>query len=320
MVPRKAASGSVVGSPASSRAQPSGIRSPRCFAARMLPRATLDSDRSTTIGARPGKGQAKAIGLVPNNACAPPQGAIAAGVLAKRSATSPASARRSTGWPAAPQWCERRIGATATPCIARHLGQSATASVERRIGEAMRRVDRQHGRPRARDDRRREAVDLAGLGLRRVGRHARQAVALEPVRLGGDESARNGARVARATCCTGPGRAQPDPPPRRASASAPRHAPARWRRTFSTVTQETRTFDSTVTPAICGVRTRLGQPAKIAAARRGQRLLLEHVEGGAAEAARPQRRDERWLVDDAAARGVDARPRPASCGRSPRDR
>src|SRR6201999_1173489 len=97
MVPPSALSGSVVGLPAESSAQPSGIFSPRCFAATTLPRATLDNDRSITSGEPPGRGQANAIGLVPNTGLEPPHGAIAAGVLTNISATKPASANRSTG-------------------------------------------------------------------------------------------------------------------------------------------------------------------------------------------------------------------------------
>ena len=46
--PARAESGSVVGLPFLSTAQPSGIFSPRCFDAMTLPRATFDSDRSIT--------------------------------------------------------------------------------------------------------------------------------------------------------------------------------------------------------------------------------------------------------------------------------
>ena len=94
----------------------------------MLPRATFDSDRSMTSGARPGRGQAKATGLVPNTALDPPHGAIAPGVLTNISATSPFPANRSTGWPAAPQWLERRIAAAAMPWLRAASGSAASAN------------------------------------------------------------------------------------------------------------------------------------------------------------------------------------------------
>ena len=128
IVPASAASGSVVGRPSASSAQPTGIGSPRALAATMAPRATAEVDRSTTIGARPGSGQAKAIGLVPKVGRDPPHGAIAAGVLANRIATSPRAASASTGRPAAPQWCERRMGAAASPCARAMSGRWATAA------------------------------------------------------------------------------------------------------------------------------------------------------------------------------------------------
>ena len=58
-----------------------------------------------------------------------------------------------------------------------------------------------------------------------------------------------------------------------------------------------------VTPAMCGVSTRLGQPARADSA--GKRLALEHIERRAAETTRSKRRRQRRLVDDAAARRVD---------------
>jgi hypothetical protein len=62
----------------------------------ILPRATLLSERSITSGVPELRGAAKAMGLVPNSALLPPQGAIAAGLLANMMPTSPRSARRST--------------------------------------------------------------------------------------------------------------------------------------------------------------------------------------------------------------------------------
>ena len=73
--------------------------------------------------------------------------------------------------------------------------------------------------------------------------------------------------------------------------------------TRSAIIAETRSFDSAVTPAMCGVSRRFGQPASGEPG--GQRLLVEHVERGAAETPAAQRRGDGGFVDDAAARGVD---------------
>ena len=108
--PTSATLGSVVTRPSGSSAQSSGIGSPALAASTTLPRATVDTDRSITSGGRfspsgpSARGQAKAIGLVPYSAVAPPQGAIAAGVLEKASAISPRLAASSTWWPATPKW------------------------------------------------------------------------------------------------------------------------------------------------------------------------------------------------------------------------
>ena len=67
---------------------------------------------------------------------------------------------------------------------------------------------------------------------------------------------------------------------RRAAAHA-----RRCRATASAVTALTRTFDSSVTPAMCGVRTRLGTSAKARAGGRVHGLAREYVERGAAKAA-----------------------------------
>ena len=58
---------------------------------------------STTMGGLPLCGAAKPIGLVPYTGWLPPHGAIALGVLPNASATSPASASRSTCRPTTPK-------------------------------------------------------------------------------------------------------------------------------------------------------------------------------------------------------------------------
>ena len=144
-----AASGSVVGLPAASSAQPSGIFSPRCFAVMTLPRATLDSDRSITSGARPGSGQANATGLVPNTGFEPPHGAIAPGVLTNISATRPALRQpldRLAGRAAMAGAADRR-GRDALPPRQRRAAAASAASI---AGNAkpLRGVDRDQAGPR----------------------------------------------------------------------------------------------------------------------------------------------------------------------------
>ena len=73
MTPRSAVAGSVVGRPASSSAQPSGIGSPRSAARRTWPRAAMLLAMSSTQGARSGPaGTATAIGLVPSRGAREP--------------------------------------------------------------------------------------------------------------------------------------------------------------------------------------------------------------------------------------------------------
>jgi hypothetical protein len=73
--------------------------------------------------------------------------------------------------------------------LAREARQRLQGEVDRRVGEAVGGVDREQARPRALRKRDRVARDLPGPHLRAVGRHPRQAVALEPVRLGADQGA-----------------------------------------------------------------------------------------------------------------------------------
>ena len=63
--PASAASGSVVGRPSASMAQPSGNARPSRLWIMISPRALMLEDWSKTSGGRPSRGQAKAMGLVP---------------------------------------------------------------------------------------------------------------------------------------------------------------------------------------------------------------------------------------------------------------
>src|SRR5271169_494048 len=96
MVPFSAAAGSVVGHPAASSAQPSGIGSPARtrFITSLL--ATTLALWSMTKRAPPApSGTASDHGLVPSAGLGAPQGAMEAGALVKPRATRPALAIRS---------------------------------------------------------------------------------------------------------------------------------------------------------------------------------------------------------------------------------
>src|SRR5258708_37936290 len=105
----------MVGLPSESKTQPGGTASPRAAAWTMLTRAVALEAISTTIGGPPGLGAANPMGLVPNRALLPPQGAMEAELLAKASDTSARSARRSTNQPTTPAEYEREMAITATP-------------------------------------------------------------------------------------------------------------------------------------------------------------------------------------------------------------
>ena len=196
MVPCSAASGSVVGLPSASSAQPSGIGSPllprrQDVAARHLRERQVDDERRPA-----GSGQAKAIGLVPNTARAPPQGAMAAGELAKSERHQPApppGARPDARPRRMMRSPDRRHRDALRPARAPAARRPRGRSPE---GEAERRVDASTRAPAASSGRRRMAVDLAGLDLVRIGRQPREAVALQPVGLGRDQRPGDGGGVA----------------------------------------------------------------------------------------------------------------------------
>ncbi len=145
--------------------------SPLCFAAKMLPRATFESERSTTIGARPGSGQAKAIGLVPKTPTEPPCGAIADGRVREEHRDESALGEplgRMAGRAGVMRAPDRR---RRDALLAGDGGQFAHREIERRKGEAVRGVDGDDAGPPAPARRPRETVDLADLRLCRVGRH-----------------------------------------------------------------------------------------------------------------------------------------------------
>ena len=199
-----------------------GCVSPRCFAVMMLPRATFDSDRSITSGARPGSGQANATGLVPNTGLrSAPRRHRARRVdeHQRDQALAPPAAR--------PDGRPRRNGSNGgspprrCPGCARPRGSAASASSIAGKAKPLAGVDRDQAGPRPR--RRaasREPSILPHLGLRRIHRHARQAVALEPVHLGRDQRAGDAARIVDVGAAARQRRAPPALPPEPASASA----------------------------------------------------------------------------------------------------
>ena len=75
---------------------------------------------------------------------------------------------------------------------------------------------------------------------------------------------------------------------------------------FCSARSAMRRFASTVLLPTCGVRMTFGERAKVAASlHRCVRLAREHIERGSGETALRQRHEQRGLVDDRSARGVD---------------
>ncbi len=115
--PASAASGSVVGWPSGPIAQPSGMDLPSRLCSWISPRAVAAEAWSNTIGGRPSRGQANAIGLVPNSGLVPPAGATVLVAAVKANATRPCSARRSTSGHSAAMWNTWRIASAAMPWL-----------------------------------------------------------------------------------------------------------------------------------------------------------------------------------------------------------
>ena len=208
--------------PSSSSAQPSGIVSPRCFAVMTLPRATFDSDRSITSGARPGSGQANATGLVPNTGLrSAPRRHRARRVDEHQRDEARRRASRSTGWPAAPQWLERRIAAAAMPWLRAASRQRGFGQLDRRKGKAVAGVDRDQAGPRPRDERhracRRSCATLACAAY--IGTRDRPWP-LSPSASAAISARRDASRIVDARCGSASACAPPALPPGRASASA----------------------------------------------------------------------------------------------------
>ncbi|MNE63919.1 hypothetical protein D3C80_1592980 [compost metagenome] len=117
IAPLRAASASVVGLPAASIAQPSGMALPALRYSSISPRAEALVAKSKMKGFLPSRGQPKANGLVPKEGFVPPAGATQQwlGVTAKE--TSPASAKASTSGQRAEKWKQLLMAIAATPCF-----------------------------------------------------------------------------------------------------------------------------------------------------------------------------------------------------------
>src|SRR5690606_20848526 len=93
-----------------------------------------------------------------------------------------------------------RGGGNALP--AGDTGQGRDGKIERRISEAEGGVDSQYARSRRRGRGACVTVNLADFRLRGIARDATETMPLEAVRLGGDEGARDRARIGRARSAT----------------------------------------------------------------------------------------------------------------------
>ena len=239
------------------------MASPFWAAVRILPRATWLSAMSTTIGGWPRCGAANAIGLVPKSGCLPPQGAIALGVLPNASATQAGLRQPLHVVPGNAEMMRAREAGGGNAVRPGHLRQPCDRKIERRKGEAVPGIDHQAAGPRLVRFGHGMAVDLAGFGLRRVARHAREAMPLLAVDLGLRQCARaTDSRVRRRSYCTPRAPPRSAPPARLGLWMCRAHRPFfSTRATLSTVMKLTRWLASRVTPEICGVRITLGMPA-----------------------------------------------------------
>ena len=94
----------------------------------MLPRATLESDRSIVSGARLGRGQANATGLVPNTGCEPPHGAMAEGRVDEQDGDKAGLGKALHRMAGGAAMVRARIAAAATPWLRAMSGSAVSAS------------------------------------------------------------------------------------------------------------------------------------------------------------------------------------------------
>ena len=272
-----------------SSAQPSGIGVPSLAATITLPRADLGQrEVDHQRRARRARGNTAAIGLVPKIGCLPPAAGIADGELPNASPTIPRRGDRS-----------QVLGGDAEMVAVGDAGEA------RRLNRARARSPRStanaqagNARPAARVDQHRAAAlaatttgiaapsarplrrCVAYCGIRDTPCDASPCASARPAPRGRLPPSRDSrpARVERARRDSGElGQRVARHRGRHATLAAATSAAA----TFSAIIVDTRTFDSRVTPAMCGVRTRLGQPASGEPA--GSGSAVEHVERRAAE-------------------------------------
>ena len=192
------------------------------------------------------------------------------------------------------------------PVSARDPWQLGNRQLESRIGETVRNVDHHARRARPVQPRYGVPIDLAGPGLRGIGGDARQSVSLLPVDLGGDQGPRHSGGVSRAGGRGDEGlRDEIDERRWRVRRAGHRPLARNAARTLSTVTSLMRRFDSTVMPAMCGVRITLGSPAKSDAVSAVIGSVSNTSIAAPPKMAGPQGSGERAFLDDATPRGID---------------
>src|SRR5215475_1664210 len=175
--PLSAALASVVGWPSASVAHPAGTGSPVWAAVRMRPRATWLSARSMTIGAAAAP-RRDGLGRVGERQRQQPGLGQALDVSADHAKVVRAH-----------ETCRGDSG------LARQRRQRGDGKIDGWKHEAVAGVDHHGAEARARGGGHRKAVDFAGLGLRRVARHAAEAVPLLAVDLRLGQRTRHRARV-----------------------------------------------------------------------------------------------------------------------------
>src|SRR5690606_26510414 len=149
---------------------------------------------------------------------------------------------------------------------ARAFAQRLESKVEGGKGKSVGGIDGKHRGAGFFNGRDCEAVNLAGSRLGRIGRNAAQTMSALSRKLRFHERAgnRGGVRLRRAGAYERVLDERVDL--RRRKPHLTHAVPSSSAMTFSATTWLTRTFDSSVTPAICGVSTRLGMPANFAPA------------------------------------------------------
>ena len=260
------------------------------------------------MGARLGRGQAKARGFVPNTARDPPQGSHGGGGVGQQDRHQPGFGQGLDG-PAGRAAMVRAANAgrrdTLLPDDRRKLLQHR---VEGRIGEAMGCVDGQHPGPGPRHRDCGVAHHLAGLDLGRVGGHPREPVALQTRRprrrrgrgrrfcAAGAPAFRSGYRAS-ATSSVGGGEAQGGHGCQTLGEVAAHGLGGHARDTHVRFLRHARDVRR---------QDEVGQiPEKAAPAAASRGSCSKHVKGGTAEMPGPQRLRHGRAIHHLAPRGID---------------